>query len=575
MAERVRQKTRSKVNAVEKELANLIQKAVKAKSGYDYPATLELFDQAQGVLDTLVQKNGADESRLMEYQYAIHDGRAECYNWMADKNQELAELEIMEGLAAQIGDQSCKINVINRQAEAMFVSGEFDEGERLSVVARELARENGEQNEEGQSLMLFSQIQFQKGESEKSSRNNKQALAIFRETGNLAGQSRCLRNMAFNGMRSGQTKNVQQYAEQALELARQAGDHRSEADSLNVMGNISSDVSQTRDNYKQALEIYTTIGDENGQKRIANNLGLLFWRLGLYGQANYYATQAAQGARAIGNKKALAVFLDGVGRSWLELGDLDQAEETFQEGLILAKEYADAFDIAACLMGLARIEHERGNYQAAIDYFNEQVELLKGKGDVPETAVILAWMGAAYLKLGDITKAERVTSQAVAQLLATNPNTDLHDQEVWWSRYQVIKAQSSSDILDQSEDEKAWLVLDKARTSMMENIDAVSDEGLRRNYLTKVPVNCKITQEWAQLFQDRPEFKEFTQPKVTTGNLQEQFKRLSEIGSRLSTQRDPDKLPDFIMNEVVELNGAERAFLATRTADGVLEVVSC
>ncbi|MGB7093484.1 MAG: GAF domain-containing protein, partial [Anaerolineales bacterium] len=574
MVEKVRQKKKSKSRTSRNEVSNLIKQAVKAKSGYDYPAAIELFDQALAALDQLSRKNGADENRLLEDRYAIHDGRAECYNWMAESNQEITELKIMEGLATQLEDQPRRINVINRQAEAMFGMGDLDEGERLSELALKFAREFGEQNEEGQSLTLLSQIQFQKGESENARHNNEQALAIFKEIEDLVGQSRCLRNMAFNGVRSGHTKNIQQYAEQALDLARQAGDHRSEASSLNVLGIISSDVSRQRDYYKQALEIFTTIGDEIGKNTIANNLGLLFWRLGLYGQANYYATQSANVARSLGNKKALAITLDGVGRTWLELGDLDRAEDVFQEGLILSREYSDAFDVAACLMGLGRIAYERGDYQTAIEYFNDQVELLRGKGDVPEIAVILAWMGTAYLKMGDHNHAKQATSEAVTQLLATVPNTDLLDQEVWWSRYQVLKDQSSVDPKGNGENENAWLVLDRARVSMVEGIAGISDEGLRRNYLTKVPVNRNITEEWAQLFHNRPEFKEFTQPAVTTGNLQEQFKRLSEIGSRLSTQRDPHMLPDFIMNEVVELNGAERAFLATRTSEGDLEVVS-
>ena len=67
--------------------------------------------------------------------------------------------------------------------------------------------------------------------------------------------------------------------------------------------------------------------------------------------------------------KALAVFLDGLGRSWFELGNLERAEEAFQEGLILSKELADAYDVAACLMGLGRISYERGSYQEAIGNF--------------------------------------------------------------------------------------------------------------------------------------------------------------------------------------------------------------
>jgi GAF domain-containing protein/tetratricopeptide (TPR) repeat protein len=577
MADRVKEKTKAKSKQFENQFSQLFQKAMRAKAGYDYPAALNLFEQAQIVLDKLAKANGVSEVVLLEKQFSIHDGRAVCYNWMAESNYELDELKGMVKLATQLGEQSRRINAINRQAEALFGLGDFEKGERLCLQARDLAIENGDKHEQGQSLWLLSQALFQKGEIENSSHSIERALAIFTEIEDFTGQSKCLTNMAFNGIRTGHTKDIQEYSEQALQAARQANDHQSEANSLNVMGIISNDVSRTRDYYKQALQIFTTIGDVGGQNRIANNLGLLFWRLGLYGQANYYANQAVRVSRERGNKRALAVCLDGVGRSWLELGDLDQAEMAFQEGLELSKEYADAFDVAACLMGLARVAYERGNDQAAIDYFQDQVELLRGKGDVPEIAVVLAWIGAAHFRMGNFLEAERTTSEAVAHLMATDPNTDLLDQEVWWSRYQVLKGQSLSDKKARGtndDDNQARLMLDRARASMMGYIEAVSDEGLRRNYLTKVPVNREITQEWTRQFHNRPEFKGFIQPKVITGNLQEQFKRLSDIGTRLSTQRDPEKLPDFIMNEVVELNGAERAFLATINEGGELAIVN-
>ena len=520
---------------------------------------LELFDQAQFSMDKLSQLNGTSEDFLLEIGYKIHDGRADCRNWMAEPNLEIDELKVMEKIAAKMGDESRGINVLNRQAEAKFGIGDIEGGVKILEKNLKKARQIGEKNEQAQSLLLLSLAQYQKGESDKSSQNIESALALFKETGNLTGQSRCLRSMAFNGVRSGQTKHVQEYAEEALNIARRAGDHQSEGHALNILGIISSDVSRTRDYYKQALDILSTIGDVNGQKTMANNLGLLFWKLGLYGQANYYATQAEMSARALGYKIGLAVSLDGVGRSWFELGDLERAEAAFQEGYSLSQEYGSAFDVAACAMGLGRIAHKRGAFQAAIDHYKRAVELLKDTGDIPETAVILAWMGTAYLKLGDRENAEKITSQAVAHLLATDPNTDLLDQEVWWSRYQVLTAHSdpvSKDKIVQLENEQAWLVLEKARQTMMEIITTISDEGLRRNYLTKVKVNRKISEEWTRLYHNRPEFKEFTDPGIASGDLQEQFKRLAEIGSRLTTQRDPDKLPDFIMNEVVELNGA-------------------
>ena len=578
MVDKVGEPKTAKRKTSRKSIEKLVVQAEKMMTSYDYPAALVLFDQAHTVLEPENSKNGGDEAKLLKLRYRIHDGRARCYNQLAQGNLEIGELDLMEDLADQLSDQSRKVNVLNRQAEAKLVSGNPEEAEVLCRSSLDLARELGDQDEEGQSLMLLSQIQYQYDRIEESELNNRRALVVFRETGNLHGQSRCLRNLSFAGSRSGiPYKVIKDYADQALELALLDGDRQSEADCLNGLGIISNDVAQTRDYYKQALEIYTAIGNVGGQMRIANNLGILFWQLGLYGQANYYSSQAAESSREIGNNRALAVSLDGLGRSWFELGELDKAEEVFQEGLVLSREYAHTYDIAACLMGLARIEFARGNYQAAIDYFKDQLGMFDPYANIPELAVILAWIGSVYLESGELAKADQLTSQAVEKALSTDPNTDLLDQEIWWARYLVTCAHTESDRGNKeelAEREKSYLVLDKARVTMMENISSISDQGLRRNYLTKISVNKKIIEEWTRLFHDHHDFVQFIHTDTDSGDLQEQFKRLSEIGSRLSTQRDPDKLPDFVMNEVVELNGAERAFLATRDKEGNLEVVS-
>lgn len=577
MIEKVKESKKTKSTYHVGEITMLVQKAGKAKSGYDYQTALNFYQQAQDSLEKLFHKNGADEKAILEYQYEIHDGRAECFNWMAETSRELEELNTLAGFAQKIGERSREVNILNRKVEALFGVGDIDGGEKLAIRARRLAKDTSDKREEAKSLWLLSQAQFLRGATGDAKTNGELSLALYREAGDLSGQSRVLRSLAFNGIRSGESKNVKQYADQALDLARQAGDRRAEAGSLNVLGIISSDVSQTRDNYKQALEIFSTIGDVGGQKTIANNLGLLFWRLGLYRQANYYAVQAEKSSRKLGNKIGLAVSLDGVGRTWFELGDLEKAEEAFQEGYALSREYGSAFDVAACLFGLGRVALQRRNYPQALKHFKEVTNVLKGSGEIPEVAVIFAYIGATYLHMGDLDRADSHTSTAVQRLLATDPNTDLLDQDVWWSRYQVMKTLSSKQQKSKQnpgKNQNLWLVLDKARVTMMESIATVSDIGLRRNYLTRVPVNRNITEEWARTFHSRPEFKQFTRPAVSTANLQEQFKRLSEIGSRLSDQRDPEKLPDFILNEVVELNGAERVFVATRAANGDLDVVS-
>jgi len=133
MVDKVRAAKKSTKKISLKETASLLEQAEKAKAGYDYNSALELFDQAQGVIEKQARENGSNERLLLEYLYAIHDGRAGCYNWMALLNQELVELEIMAGLAQQLEDRTQEINTINRQAEALIGLGDIDGGKKTLI----------------------------------------------------------------------------------------------------------------------------------------------------------------------------------------------------------------------------------------------------------------------------------------------------------------------------------------------------------------------------------------------------------------------------------------------------------
>jgi hypothetical protein len=99
---------------------------------------------------------------------------------------------------------------------------------------------------------------------------------------------------------------------------------------------------------------------------------------------------------------------------------------------------------------------------------------------------------------------------------------------------------------------------------MLNRVALLSDNGLRRNYFNKVVTNRRIIQAW---------FREASERKLPlaplrdqlsfSGDIQEPLDRLIEIGVRVNARRTADDLPQFILNEVIELIGAERAVIFT------------
>jgi hypothetical protein len=71
------------------EIEHLIKQAEKLKSGYEYQDALNVYENALIALELQVGKNGRDEKKVLRLRYRIYDGRADCYNWMAQTTLEL------------------------------------------------------------------------------------------------------------------------------------------------------------------------------------------------------------------------------------------------------------------------------------------------------------------------------------------------------------------------------------------------------------------------------------------------------------------------------------------------------
>src|SRR6185369_8215402 len=114
----------------------------------------------------------------------------------------------------------------------------------------------------------------------------------------------------------------------------------------------------------------------------------------------------------------------------------------------------------------------------------------------------------------------------------------------------------------------------------------ISDAGLRRNSLNKILFNRELLAAWANMAAERSTAKRpgrkaaakkstrvsARTQKAQAANLQEQFKRLLDIGTRLNELGDAEALPSFIIDELVELTGAERAALVLVDANGTRRV---
>jgi GAF domain-containing protein/CheY-like chemotaxis protein/tetratricopeptide (TPR) repeat protein len=568
------------------EVLDLQTAADKARSAFENQAAIELYTRAIERLDAGTRRH-ADGETLSASLFDLLAGRAECYERTGQLQAQAADLAEMARLARARRDVARQIEVLIRQVRMAGPQGIFAEAERSANAAIKLARQSSDRKREADALSALGSSCAFAGDNVHANDYARQALAIHRRLGDRSGTASDLRIFGRVAAMSGKQVEAYEYLEEALALARALGDRTGEAEALNLLGVAAPDRAQQRAYYEQALGLYQMTGDRIRQSSMYNNLGLAYWSLGLYRKAGDYAELALRLAREMQARGGVAYFLESSGRPYADSGDYDRAQEIFEEGRSLAREVGDRLNEAYCWFGLARVSLARGQLNEAREQFGTATRLFAESVMHADHALGLAWHGATYLALGDWAEADRCTAEAVRLAEGLGRfGSEYPPQEVWWWRYQVLKQKTEArrrkahpahsplrqggqrrGITRVRMPEEAWACLDRAHEFMLAGIATLSDEGLRRNYLNKGKINREIMLEWTEQATARGRTLAAAAP-ARAGNLQDQLRRMMEIGVRMNKQRDPEALLDFIMDEAVELNGAERSLLVLLDENG-------
>lgn len=551
--------------------------AAEARQAYEHDVAIAHYSKALALLRT----PGAEPA--LETEYNLLATRAECYEMVGDFSATEADLKAMADLAKTIGDSTRQIEVLNRQAALMNQLGHAVEAQQAAEAAVALARNAGNRKQEADSLTALGRAFEQLSEYNRSQQCFEQALGFYRELGDRTGEVRCLWGLGVSFTFTNRATQAREYLIPALALSRELGDRTGEANILSMLAHATTDYAQMRTYYEDALAIFQDVGNRERQAVALNNLGWVYWSLGLYSQACYYGEQAAQIARELKASYTLSFTLDSLGRAYLGLGAADQAQQVFEEGYALAVEISDRRQEAYYWLGFGRVALKRRRLDEACQFLQQAIDLFD-ELDIPtDHAGALAWMGKAHLDLDNWPAAYRFTAAAV-EILTTvgDVNFEFPPQDVWWLHYQVLRAAPDNPVQPPPEnregansagDDPHWLCLDQARETMMAGIANISDEGLRRNYLNKIQINHHIVSEWTRQATQRDLSLTALKDVARAGDIQDQLKRMLGIGVRMSIQRDVDRLPNFIMSEFVELSGAERAFLVLLDEAGQREFV--
>jgi signal transduction histidine kinase/tetratricopeptide (TPR) repeat protein len=525
---------------------------------------------------------------LMEYD--LLSGREDCYGLLGLYAEQQADLDKMKRLARKMKDVPRQIQVVTSQVTLDIILGNYIHAQQASEAGLKLARQVGNRSLEADCLTSLGASFNSLSDFGNALTCHKEALRIHRELGNEIGEALSLRRMGDCLKDMGQSALAREYAEQAYTIYHALGRQQGQAGCLNILGIITTDQARARTYYEQSLLIFQTIGDHTWQANLNNNLGLVYWSLGLYGKARDYLEQAVQTVRDMQGRSSLASFLESLGRVYIELEKYDEAQQVLEEGCDLSRVIGDRLSETTYLTMLGRVALASGQVEKARNLIQKACDMQRSMGTTGYLVTSLAWLGATFHEMGDLETAHRYTAEAIEQLQLVGRASEYRTQDVWWLHYQVLKDELARKTLTIHPaagvqavelDEQAWKCLQNARDSMMAGIATLSDDGLRRNYLNKVKFNRDILFEWA-LFSARrkdPQINLKEDPAHEPGpglsmesvRTHDRLTRLLDISLQMNATLNTDTLLDFVMDNIIELSGAERGFLVLVNEAGELD----
>ncbi len=588
-------------DSVPVELESIRAAADQARARYDHATAVRLYTEAIELARASWPRSASSDLRdfaqrnrltsdLFPFLFDLLSGRAEAYGYLADTSAWLADLVEMQRLAEVAGDQPRLARALIEQISPTSLQSRHAEALALAERALALARALGERELEVQALVYHTTAQVQSGDRQGAFKTAQQSLTLSRQIGSRWGEAWSLGRIAISTAAQGEPEAGREMLTQALAIAREIGDRVLEGQSLFGQTIIAADLAQSRNYGEQALAVFQSIHHLGYQGRSYNNLSLAYGILGLVGKARDYAERAVAVARQSNTRYALVTYLDSLGRA--ELDRPAQARAVYAETLALSGPGNQAIPYAHA--GLGRIALAEGNWAGARAELEAARAGLEALEIPPDVAAMDAWLGLIHLAQGDWAAADRLTASAVAQLEALlAPSTEFPPQDIYWCRWQVLSASAAAP----EAAAQIGPLLDTARQTVLAGIASLSDAGLRRNYLNKVRANRELLLAWEE-FRAQPKRRKRgaagrgtaaaksgakTAAKKTArktarasaapaANLQEQFKRLLDLGVRLNELRDVAALPGFITDELVELTGAERTALVLLDAGGARQL---
>ncbi|MFO1303894.1 MAG: GAF domain-containing protein [Burkholderiales bacterium] len=418
------------------------------------------------------------------------------------------------------------------------------------------ARRAGDPSAEAYAMTAQGEAYFRLRDLERGVKCALWAARVFKSQGDAKGYGRAMCGVAATRSAQGRVDEADRAAREALVAARRCGDRFGVGNALNLVTFHEGDIAERLRTLKQALEAFESAGYVDRQGVIIHNLGNVYSELGMTSRARRLYARAASIYRKGGFLGQLGTTAWVLANLEKDSGHVSEALSHLDEALAIWKRVGSTVFPAQQAMASGARESWRGRYREAIPHYELALRRLEGSEHVALQMLALAALGEAHRHIGDGATALAAVTRAIAIARAQG------SMQIEGMDFGRLLADRYEALLALGREDAARRALSAAYRQLAEPIRAITDEGLIRNYVAKngeagriVPAYMK---EWA-----RGKRANAALPRhlAMHGNLREPFQRLAEAGLRLNEMRSTRDLTDFLVEETIEILGAERVLL--------------
>jgi len=356
-----------------------------------------------------------------------------------------------------------------------------------------------------------------------------------------------------------------QHLHQALGDALDRGDRLAAAAALRALYSRHPNHALRLRGLHQAMAHYRDAGDLRGEAAVQADLALAYRSLGLYGQSNRMALQALASCKSLGDQRSMFDLHGLLHLNALFAGRFEEAPGHRQALQALMPVLQDASLQAHATWALGAELLRTGRFEEAVGPLREAAALIEqARADDPLLPIAWSELAEAHLGRRDAAAALALTRRATALHQAQARHALAAGESpayLWWVHHLALQAAGRAG--------QAERALESAYGYLAAHVSDLGDEGLRRSALNKPRLRRRLLHAWRAHAQAQGlPLAQTTAHLQGRADLREPFQRLTDTGLRMNELRQATELQEFLIEEAVELSGAERVMLLLLDAEG-------